>query len=583
MTNHTAARRFQPYLRLSSELQKQGYGLESQESDVRRYVTFQEGVIVEPIFKDVITGDSAARPELDQLRALLHSNKFDAVVFPRVDRAGRKAVVTLEVCAEILDAGVELHFADMGRIENTPQGRFILSIFASAAELDKATLVANLTKGRREKAQGKSGIPRPVGNGPRPFGFTFEGKKENTRILEVEDEVKVIQRIYMLLYNGNDEYPGPLTPNEVAAKLTDERVPSHHDNIGGKILDKKKVDYGQWTPHNVRRLVKKPHYKGKYPTNPYYPVRKAGGKIVYKPRPFDDPELIFTDIDPIIDPEIWQAVNDRIRENQFPRPQLAGTPDEYQFLMRGRCYCECGYSRSASTDRRRPDGARYPAYRCNARGVSTVGKCRSKAKEHSARAVDAMVWQWVQNTILEHPNLRAALEGLNERKGGTIATLEKQRKHILGLIADVEGRRKRMVDAYEQGAIDIAELTASNKQKDAMLQQYRQSLSEVESKLEEVGITSINVDRILAATEEVRARLDVATLEAKQRLIEMYGVEVTLGYDEEAGERVGYVTCYLTDEPERLRIPHGRRGADHIELARQLAMDVTPRKNTDYV
>jgi DNA invertase Pin-like site-specific DNA recombinase len=82
---------------------------------------------------DEVGGRRSDRPELQKALAKARVHKCPIVV-AKVDRLTR----SVSFLSQLLDAGVDVRFADLPQIEG-PTGRFMLQQMASVAELEAGT------------------------------------------------------------------------------------------------------------------------------------------------------------------------------------------------------------------------------------------------------------------------------------------------------------------------------------------------------------------------------------------------------------------------------------------------------------
>lgn len=131
------------YIRVSTKKQaNKGNSLEDQ-----RNVLIGEGVLPENIFVDKCTGTKMDRPEFDKLLALL--NRGDELVVTKIDRFARTTVEGILTVRELVDRGVRVNILNMGIADNTPMGKFMLTILLAVAELERDMIVERTQAGKK--------------------------------------------------------------------------------------------------------------------------------------------------------------------------------------------------------------------------------------------------------------------------------------------------------------------------------------------------------------------------------------------------------------------------------------------------
>jgi len=184
------------YLRVSTEEQlKNGYGIEAQrEQCVAMAMVKQWNVVKE--YSDDISGkkDETQRPGLASLMEEVCSGNIEAVIVSALDRLGRSTRMVLRIVDRLDSCNAELVSCKESLDTSTPQGRFVLRMFASLAELERDNIVQRTTEGRdaRGRIDGERGGRLPMG-----YMRTDEG------IVVVENEAEIVRDIFSQREAGN--------------------------------------------------------------------------------------------------------------------------------------------------------------------------------------------------------------------------------------------------------------------------------------------------------------------------------------------------------------------------------------------
>src|SRR4051794_2055566 len=106
------------YLRVSSDSQVDGYGLDAQEGAVRRWARTNDHRISETIRDVGVSGasDPADRAGLARVLSDVSTGRTDAVIVARLDRLARALTIQEATLAVIWRAGGRLITADHGEI-----------------------------------------------------------------------------------------------------------------------------------------------------------------------------------------------------------------------------------------------------------------------------------------------------------------------------------------------------------------------------------------------------------------------------------------------------------------------------------
>ena len=145
------------YARVSTDEQNEARQLKS-------FADYSEKIT--KIFTDKMSGKDTNRP---QLKAMLdYVREGDVVVVSDFSRLARSTTDMLQIVKELTDKGVALVSIKEKVDTDTPQGRFMLTIFAALAELERETILQRQREGISiAKKQGKY-------KGRKPLSFNEE-------------------------------------------------------------------------------------------------------------------------------------------------------------------------------------------------------------------------------------------------------------------------------------------------------------------------------------------------------------------------------------------------------------------------
>ncbi len=197
------------YIRVSQErAARNGYGLAAQEADIRKFITYKDLELVELYREEGVSGYKKDRPALDRLLADVKAGRFDVVVFPSIDRAGRSVKDVSELDRALRQHSVDTVFLREGVDTSTPTGELFRNIMASLAEFEGHVIHERLSKGKRQKASQGGYV-----GGWLPYGY----RNGDGRISVVPEEAKVVEQVFRWRGEGK-------TPHWVAARLNEQGV-----------------------------------------------------------------------------------------------------------------------------------------------------------------------------------------------------------------------------------------------------------------------------------------------------------------------------------------------------------------------
>jgi DNA invertase Pin-like site-specific DNA recombinase len=197
----------------------------------------------------------------------------------------------------------------------------------------------------------KNNISKGKAHGILPYGY---GKDENSILQIDEEEAKIVRNIYDMSLMG-------IGSNKIAEKLTEERIPTRYNKIGGKSIitivnrytgkvtkkDKKKIN---WSGKTIIDIIKNPLYKG---------IRIFSGIEYSSPAIFDK--------------VYWKRVNDNLQKNR----NNSGKQVNHKYMLKSVLECGgCGRNMYGRTRTDKKDnyytcsGKRYKNWNCSTRSIN---------------------------------------------------------------------------------------------------------------------------------------------------------------------------------------------------------------------
>lgn len=176
------------YTRVSTARQAQkGESLLTQETSIKQYAKSNGFELLEIYSDEGISGGTVKdRPRLKQLLASLDS--IDCLIVPRLSRLGRNSRELLNNVHDVEKAGLEIVFIDDNIDLSTPQGRLLITILASVAQLERE--ITAETSVENKIARCKRDIPA---TGKIPWGRVYD--KETNQWLVDEEKKALFQQI----------------------------------------------------------------------------------------------------------------------------------------------------------------------------------------------------------------------------------------------------------------------------------------------------------------------------------------------------------------------------------------------------
>jgi site-specific DNA recombinase len=516
------------YFRVSTDEQINGYSLETQLKACRQYSS-QNGLTVIAEIDDDYTGFELDRPGFNRVRRMVERREVRALVVFNQDRLTRNLAHLLILREQFQRAGVELHCCDRGKSEDTAEARMAENILGVFSEYRRERIMEESKRGRR----GKLDAGQVIGNGQPRYGYRNEGKKKQMQLVICEDEAKIVRLIFIWFVYGAEDSDGPLEVIEICDRLTAMGVPTCVARRGTKA--KKRRAANDWIPGLVYPILRAEMYTGTWFAY-QYKVVKVDGKKSRKRRPRS--EWVGIPIPAIIDREVWEAAQTRLKRGRHNAREVV----HWEYLMRGRLMCKCGYHVSG-----KPCHAKrklYLYYYCNGRWPRITAR-RCSLPAFTVQELDATVWQWIEKAILDPVALGEGLAASRsksiEENRGLIEELEIVEKNI----AANRDEEAMLMDLYLKKTFPLARVEAKAAELRQMNERLERERDDIQARLAKATISDEQIKDIQELADVLREELSHGDLDfaSKRRMVELLDCTGELWVED--GERVIYATCII--------------------------------------
>lgn len=168
-------------------MKKVGYGRVSttgQELDVQIEALEHEGCDI--IFTEKFTGAKMERPQLT--KALNELSPGDTLIVTKLDRLARNTEEGIKVIRNLLDQDIRVQVLNMGLIDNTNMGRFIVTILLAVAEMERVTIIERMAEGKalaKQRDDFKEGRPKKFTKKQLEHAITLKETHSYTQVEEI--------------------------------------------------------------------------------------------------------------------------------------------------------------------------------------------------------------------------------------------------------------------------------------------------------------------------------------------------------------------------------------------------------------
>lgn len=128
------------YARVSTKGQdRYGNSLQDQEAKLKAAGCTQ-------IFHDSFTGTKMDRPQFSLLMSKLQPG--DTLVVTKLDRFARTAADGAKAVQELVGRNINVHILNMGKADNTPMGKLLITVLFAFAEFERDMIVERTAAGK---------------------------------------------------------------------------------------------------------------------------------------------------------------------------------------------------------------------------------------------------------------------------------------------------------------------------------------------------------------------------------------------------------------------------------------------------
>ncbi|WP_368658239.1 recombinase family protein [Metabacillus halosaccharovorans] len=419
------------YARVSTaEQAEEGYSIDAQIDTVTRKCE-QEGRQV--IFKYIDRGVSGKsikkRLFLQQLLKDAKEKNFDEVWVWKTNRLARNHLDLLKIVDELNKYNIGFKSCSEAFDTSTPTGKLLMNVLASIGEFERETIVENVKMGMKQRAkQGKW-------NGGQVLGYksiTIEGGDNKTRLEVVENEAFIVREIFQLYSEGRG-----------LKSLT-----NHINKLGYK---SKKGN--MFSINAIKEILMNPIYIGKIRYN-----RRENWSEKRRQGINKNPIVVDGEHEAIISIELWEKVQ-KLYSQRSNKPNRIYSGS---YPLTGLLKCPvCGSSMVAGrVKKKHKDGSfiihRY--YHCGAWRNKGTAACRSNGLK--ANVVEEFVFNKIRDSLLNEEILRDIVKSMNDKRKNVIKPLEDQLKVIDKQNNDLENKKNKIFELFEEGVIDKVNLSS---------------------------------------------------------------------------------------------------------------------------
>ena len=427
----TEKRKVAIYCRVSTELQRKEVGgsLETQENRCRKWCA-EKGYTLTKVYKDVASGSSLKRTQIQQLFDDAAAGKFDLIIITKMDRFTRSLQDFFTKLRDLQAWNVGIVAIDQPELSTEgPTGKLLRAVILAIAEFERDLIRQRTSEGIRAKiARGewKGGAP--------PYGYAIKD-----RMLQiVEEEAAVIRSIF-------SDYINRKSNLDITEDLNAKGI--------------RKRSGRKWTVSAIWYILQNPTYAGKF-HNPENQTQLIEG--------LHAPVISMDDFNKA------RTITTAARKNHYIHKIL---PNEMLFgsILR------CGHCNSAMSPHKANKGRKiHRYYRCQ--NAQKRGAKSCPVGQISSVDIEAIGVSLVRLLSSDDKLLQSILSEASSDQQSKIGTLQDQRAEIEKRIADLENKTNKWMTNFEDSDdVDLVEVISKR------VSTYSESIKEMQSTIEEIN------------------------------------------------------------------------------------------------
>ncbi len=508
------------YIRVSTEGQeKRGYSIPEQTEACKRKA-YELGAKSDDeiiTFVDVETGEFLNRTEFMKAINIIETEEVNYFISYDPDRFSRKAVNALIAHEMIEKHGTEIIYVNSD-YDKTPEGRLFLQMRMIISEFEKEKIKTRTMMGKLGKAKRKL-----LTHNPNLYGYDYNPITDKLTINE--EEKKII--LLMVKWIFEDKNVGYHT---IAKRL--DNMPNVLPPRGKRINKKKNKgesynrEEGQWYKTTVKRILNNYTYTGTLFIQTvdtqgvkHNKFRNPDEKIkrVEKPRE----EWIAVEVPEIIPVDIWERLQDELRERRNLRPGLAIE----NYLLRGLLRCSlCGNTLHGNRVKKKNGIDYHKYYVCTSKSPGVKGQPKCQLSVVNATKLDEIIWNKVKEWILNPQTLEDII--INDKNNELLFS---EKKELEMKLKELNEEKDRLDLMFMKGKISEEKYDKFDDENKNNKIELLSRIKDIDLELNTKSLNLQNFTQMKETLKEYQNEIDDLKYEVKQKLINGFIKTIVVG------------------------------------------------------
>ncbi len=435
------------YVRVSTNEQaEEGYSVGEQEARLRSYCEAY-GYTINAVHIDPgYSGATLDRPGINQVIKDVRGGHVKKVIVWKLDRLSRSQKDTLVLLEDVfLQNGCNFVSIMESFDTATPFGRCMVGILAAFAQMERENIKIRTMMGKQAGLkEGRYFSSRA------PIGYQFEMQPNGKLALVVDPYTsKAIKDMFRIYASGKSE---SAVAGYVQEKYGLFPKLDRHSAVG-----------------RVSRIMRNPVYMG---------------IVRMKDQWYEGRH------DSLVEPELWQSVNERLSQNLQAFKRSYGDSDG---LLCGLLFCgDCG-ARMSIRSWKKKSGEKVKKYMCYSVSRSTPAMIRSEncsnRKKHLTLAeLDSLVLEEIKKLALDPAALDPLIEESTEEATPDLPVFQER-------MASVEKQITRLLNLYQSGVVELEEI----QDRLSALKEERETVQKLLDEAEKVNAGKLSKEAAIAS------------------------------------------------------------------------------------
>ncbi|HUI29686.1 MAG TPA: recombinase family protein [Candidatus Acidoferrales bacterium] len=472
------------WIRVSTEDQAKGESPEHHEKRARYYADSKGWNVLEVYHLEAVSGKSVKEhPEAQRMLSDIKSGHVTGLIFSKLARLARNTKELLEFADFFRDHDADLISLQESIDTSSPSGRFFYTMIAAMAQWEREEIADRVAASVPIRAK----LGKRLG-GASPLGYQWVENK-----LVIDSKWAPIRKLVYDLFIEKRRI-------KVVARELNNR--GYRTRVGKK-----------FTHATVKRILRDPSAKGQYRANYTHTLGK-GNKWEFKP----ETEWIYTEVEPIVSPEIWDECN-RILDEQQKKVVPKSKPSLYLFT--GFISCVCG--------ERMKVPSKSKSYTCK--------KCKNRINIDD---LETIFQEQLKSFVFSEKDIKEYFEKTDE------AMKEKEK-----LLKSLEDESKRLREEMNQIVRLYLDHTMSQ---EAVGSHYRpleeraksiaDEIPKIQAEIDFIKIEKISRDEVVYEAKDLQSHWKDMTFNEKRIIVETITEKIIVSSDE--------VSIHLSTLPQAL-------------------------------